>query len=80
MEIQLTFGLPKWVGARRLVIVSFSAPTSWMRRLFILSSLLVNSRLGVSQCPVTNSILAVRYMCISILPSTSSASTAWSSE
>ena len=33
------FGLPKWVGALRLVIASFSAPTSCMMMLFISSSL-----------------------------------------
>jgi hypothetical protein len=34
-----TLGLPKWVGARSLVIVSCSAPTSCTTMLFILSSL-----------------------------------------
>jgi hypothetical protein len=38
----LTFGLPKWVGARREVIASTSAPTSLTRILFILSSLPVS--------------------------------------
>lgn len=37
-----TFGRPKWVGDRSEVIASVSAPTSWTRILFILSSLAVS--------------------------------------